>query len=1279
MSIIERDRIKLNDYITTYSVTGEEDIWNNQIMPLIYHYNYQEDELLNMMIPIGPSDMDNSTNILFTLVVTTSKLSLENPEIIIEKIKILLKEGSKLNVFDSYHYGILYRAVAAISNKIQLGRRDFYDQYDKYNTDILDFLIEQIVFNTKDRYVFMKSYNRDLRKIYEIDERLKELIPPDNKLSVGIGSYIVGKADKLFNIKETEFKTIESRKRLSLAKQFNPRLNENMQSIMEDRYMVQQITDHLDGLNISNYRKLKEEETRIGLEENLQNEFASNFIEDIDQYGGTKFTNIVTVDYYNKHKDEYGKLPGLYQVWPLEFMRDSKKTLNIYNTLLEERIPDYLDDMTANIYNLENEFKIIKLDIDNENIKDIDHPSDTFSSIGIDYMDNVDADYGYFTDISTYHLRIPQDMNEVKSLLHIDPELYMDLDDDEFIDFFEANNIKIEYLIHRVSDTDELFSQSHFKKRIKERRADALTKSRISNKPPKQVSFNGIDLPVEVTNRIAKHMKNKSDEDEKDGDEDGDEDGDGDEDRQFGGINSDIEQDIEPVGSILQRQETIPFEDSDEDIDEFMEEFEQSLVEINKFDEYLNSMFDEYKQNPDDKIGDYYYYISSHGNLETDKPLQYDPNESWFLINGGFQERAKTVNIFIQKNSVCMDTVPVRQFTTGEIETYVDTKFKNYLKIVIEITPENQFIKEIYLYDEVKNLYVLFTDTTKGILEYIPNITYTLNHEFNMGLIEVLKTDYNSYRNESTFHAAPEYLIESDTNDEQFNYKINWEYLKNENLTNEERFSLLDEDSSLIDQLLDLVPKNTNHEIYNITLFSSTCLHNENYFEFYIKYNAWAKIYDTDIVNTSIKEMNKLFFNDLPKKKKEEYDINIIIQELKAELNDLLDFMDNNESLSSDDNQELEEEKVKLNDKIRENNDTLKTIKTDKKEIIENIRKIRQKQKSIGVYKNLGASKIYKDRTRYSNRQNPRIIRGGIGSDDDMLPNIDLEDDMLNSVPSIEIDEDLLTDQIEIKESLEEYYEDPNNEIGNYYYYLSSHGELVGSEKLQDMYGNEFINKLNSTEFGNYIDTTKFPPKTKTINFFIKKKAGCMNVLDVGDFTDEEAFNFKGDDFQNYLHIVIKREYKSRTSDETKSISLSSTIDKIYLYDNKINEYVLFSDLETGQNNNIPNILFTIDNAFNSGLLESLKLRDNIYQPSAKHLTYNTDKELKVVWPYSKNSTIDEDLDEGETLFYLNFNQNNLSLLQKILELVPEDTQHETYNINVFSIHTYEFKENTLY
>jgi hypothetical protein len=50
----------------------------------------------------------------------------------------------------------------------------------------------------------MKSYNRDLRKIYEIDERLKELRPPDNKLSVGIGSYIVGKADKLFNIKEVE-------------------------------------------------------------------------------------------------------------------------------------------------------------------------------------------------------------------------------------------------------------------------------------------------------------------------------------------------------------------------------------------------------------------------------------------------------------------------------------------------------------------------------------------------------------------------------------------------------------------------------------------------------------------------------------------------------------------------------------------------------------------------------------------------------------------------------------------------------------------------------------------------------------------------------------------------------------------------------------------------------------------------------------------------------------------------------------------------------------------
>ena len=1085
MSIIERDRIKLNDYITTYSVTGEEDIWNNQIMPLINYYHYQKDELLNMMIPIGPSDMDNSTNILFTLVVTTSKLSLENPEIIIEKIKILLKEGSKLNVFDSYHYGILYRAVVAISNKIQqLGRRDFYDQYDKYNTDILDFLIEQIVFNTKDRYVFMKSYNRDLRKIYEIDERLKELIPPDNKLSVGIGSYIVGKADKLFNIKEMEFETIQSKKRLSLVKQFNPRLNENMQSIMDDSYVAQAITEHLNGLNISNYRKLKEEETRIGLEENLQNEFASNYVSDISQFGGTK-------------KDELKSKQNL----------KNKKTIR---------------SLKKNKYR---------------------------------------AKGGTKTDTKT-----------------------------------DTNQLQRQYTLPFIQDED----------------------------------FDGLPfIPDEHYNELQR----------------------------------------QPT---LQRQLTVPFEYNEEDEEEeynINDDIEQSLLEIEeeeeekkekkvKFDEYIEDMFDEYKQNPDETIGDYYYYISGHGSLpepgdqDEDPPipgdkvldLQYNINENWFIVNSGFKEPTKTVNIFIKTNSVCMDTVPVRQFTTGLDETYVDTKFKNYLKIVIEIKPEKQFIKEIYLYDRIKNIYVLFTDTTKGILKYIPNIKYLFNHEFNMGLIEVLKTDYNSYRDESTFHPSPEYLIEDDINDGLFNYKIKWEFPINlEDKVSSREFFLLDEEESLIDSLLDLVPKNTNHEIYNITLFNSTCLHNDDYYKVVMHFSSWAQLYMSDILNTATKEYLKLFSVELPNIKKKEANLIIKLKKLETELNEHFDFMDGPLS----ENQELNLEKNRLINEIKYDKDILKTIIAKRRDMQNKYNKIEREKQKIKTYKKLGSSTIYRSRTRNSNRQ--RIIGGNTSDsdelviDEDILPEISSED-ILDSLEQIS-SENSLTEQKEIEEKFSMYYQDSNTKIGNYYYYLSSHGYLLSKPS------GEYNHKLNDVDVN--VDISDFPRITKEINLFIKKRSGCLNYVLAGDLTEEGEFTFEDTSFQKYLKIVINID--------------KSSIDKIYLYDSKKKKYILFNDLDTDLNNNIPNVLLSIDNAFNSGLLESLKIGDNEFQPSPKNLTYNEDKELKVIWPYPLiDGSVEKELIKGETLFYLNHNNPSLSFIKKVLKLVPKNTKHKVYNIDIF-------------
>tara|TARA_B100001094_G_scaffold325760_2_gene380654 strand:+ start:1445 stop:5461 length:4017 start_codon:yes stop_codon:yes gene_type:complete len=295
-TIIERDKVKINDYARQYLSRGDENIWN-QIMLIIDNYNFKNEayRLLNMVIPIGPQDMNKSTNILFTIVGNNSKISLENPEIIIEKIKILLEKGSSLYIFDDLHLGVLYRSAYAINHKIIFD--SFYEHYDydKYNTDILDFLLEQIVFGMKNRSMFLKIYKDDLQKIYSLDEKINneenEYIPLDNKLSVGIGSYIMGKANDLFYIKDDELKTIQSKKRLSVAKQLDPRLGKDVKAIIKDYDMMQTIMGYVDDMNLNkkDYDKFKKEEKEEGVPENLQNEYTSQYLDEYSKFGGKKY------------------------------------------------------------------------------------------------------------------------------------------------------------------------------------------------------------------------------------------------------------------------------------------------------------------------------------------------------------------------------------------------------------------------------------------------------------------------------------------------------------------------------------------------------------------------------------------------------------------------------------------------------------------------------------------------------------------------------------------------------------------------------------------------------------------------------------------------------------------------------------------------------------------------------------------------------------------------------------------------------------------------------
>ena len=168
------------------------------------------------------------------------------------------------------------------------------------------------------------------------------------------------------------------------------------------------------------------------------------------QYGGTKFTDLVTVDYYNKHKLEDGSLPGRYFVYPLAFMLDDRRVKSVFN---EEIIPEqFIDEYQPLIDDLRDEFEIKNLITKKENGSIVYY-------VDIDY-------YDITNHIKKYKLRIPKDMNEVKEMLHFEPELesFDDYSNEEFQNLMDEKGIKLDYIIQKISDEEEIFSPEHFKK-----------------------------------------------------------------------------------------------------------------------------------------------------------------------------------------------------------------------------------------------------------------------------------------------------------------------------------------------------------------------------------------------------------------------------------------------------------------------------------------------------------------------------------------------------------------------------------------------------------------------------------------------------------------------------------------------------------------------------------------------------------------------------------------------------------------------------------------------
>ena len=352
-----------------------------------------------------------------------------------------------------------------------------------------------------------------------------------------------------------------------------------------------------------------------------------------------------------------------------------------------------------------------------------------------------------------------------------------------------------------------------------------------------------------------------------------------------------------------------------------------------------------------------------------------------------------------------MDYVLTRQFTDPdktsiEIPTYNEDLFKNYLKYVIEVSKpdpnkeKSYYISEIYVFDNKKNEYVLFTNVrTDQPFDYrrnlIPNIGYSLSgaSDFNMGIIEVLKTGDN------IFTPTQEYLTRTSNDDvvgailDTPKYEIDWDYKETHSpeMARRDNFMLYSNSDSLIDKILDLIPANTEHREYNITIFNSACLYSEEYSKFIVNYNKWADIYFDDIFKTANKQKKATISKKMSKKTKIR-NLNKKIEDLKGPLKsnqlkiheirkkldeveeagtvesglDLIDLLDNEDYMEN--SEKWNELKAKQNEIIRKSEEykkELKELETGVEYLDDKTSKIGKKQKAMIAYKRLGSPTIF--------------------------------------------------------------------------------------------------------------------------------------------------------------------------------------------------------------------------------------------------------------------------------------------------------------------------------
>ena len=244
--------------IKTYLHTGKEEKWdeiytilkdNPELltkMELDSHLKYITNPLLLMIYPSWTTDFPNI-----------------NPQIIIEKLKILLDLGADILLYStdknrdflwekgeslSRGDGVLFFGAFSVYSKLQ--KYINTSQYDPYNTDILDFIIEYMV-NILDDMSHptilgdLKRINKEFRiyRTFGFGEYRES-----EKLSNGLHSYIISKFMKLFKIKN--LKLIRAKQHLAYSNLLNERLAAEHDP--QDKNIFERISQHLGKKNYQN-------------------------------------------------------------------------------------------------------------------------------------------------------------------------------------------------------------------------------------------------------------------------------------------------------------------------------------------------------------------------------------------------------------------------------------------------------------------------------------------------------------------------------------------------------------------------------------------------------------------------------------------------------------------------------------------------------------------------------------------------------------------------------------------------------------------------------------------------------------------------------------------------------------------------------------------------------------------------------------------------------------------------------------------------------------------